>query len=154
MPALPNKELGGRFIPQVRIEKGQTNMQDALAEIVQIYDDDDRPMTLQGIFFPLFTREGIPFTEQVSAHPDLEGITLVAGAALLVPSLLELSESLGAYIAGPSPLDTSNVNEATGKNYADALRDYQARHGSPTTTYWAHTCDAVTLLLTSVESGA
>ena len=148
------EELGGRVIPQVRIEKGQTNMQDALAEIVQIYDDDDQPMTLQGIFFPLFTREGIPFTEQVSAHPDLEGITLVAGAALLVPSFLELSESLGTYIAGPSPLDTSNVNEATGKTYADALRDYQARHGSPTTTYWAHTYDAVTLLLTTVESVA
>ena len=148
------EELGGRVIAQVRIEQGQTDMQDTLAEIVQAYKDDDQLHAPQGAFFPLFTEEGIPFTVQLRAHPDFADTTLIAGAALLVPSFLALSESLGAYIAGPSPLDTSNVNEATRKTYADALQDYQAQHGAPTTPYWAHTYDAVTLLLSAIESVA
>ena len=148
------EELGGRVSPQVRIEQGQTDMRDALAEIAEVYADDDDPAVLQGIFLPLFTEEGIPFTEQVSAHREFAGTTLIAGAALLVPSFLALSESLGAYIAGPAPLDTTNVNEATGRTYADALQDYQAMHGAPTTPYWAHTYDAVTLLLSAIESVA
>ena len=129
-------------------------MRDSLAEIAEAYADDNQVSAPQGIFLPLFTEEGIPFTEQVSAHPDFAGTTLIAGAALLVPSFLALSDSLGAYIAGPAPLDTTNVNEATGRTYADALQDYQALHGAPTTPYWAHTYDAVTLLLSAIESVA
>ena len=148
------EELGGRVNPQVRIEQGQTDMRGALAEIAEVYADDDQPSVLQGIFFPLFTEEGIPLTEQVSARIDFAGATLIAGAALLVPSFLALSESLGAYIAGPAPLDTSNVNEATGRTYAAVLQDYQALYGAPTTPYWAHSYDAVTLLLSAIESVA
>ena len=148
------EELGGRVSPQVRIEQGRTDMRGALAEIAEVYADDDQPAVLQGIFLPLFTEEGIPFTEQVSTQREFAGTTLIAGAALLVPSFLALSESLGAYIAGPAPLDTTNVDEATGSAYADALQDYQALHGAPTMPYWAHTYEAVTLLLSAIESVA
>ena len=148
------EELGGRVMPQVRIEQDQTDMQDALAEIVEAYADDGHLSAPQAIFFPLFTKEGIPFTEQVRAHPDLANTTLIAGAALLAPSFLALPESLGVYIAGPSPLDDTNVNEATSMSAAQVLAAYQALHGTPETPYWAHTYDAVTLLLSAIESVA
>ena len=145
------EEVGGHVRVQVRIDKNQTDMQDALAEIA---DAEGRPDAPDGIFFPIFTQAGHPFIQQAKAHPDLAEATFIAGAALYVTSFLELPESLGVYIAGPSPLDASNTNEATGKSYSEALADYHDLYGAPTTPYWAHTYDAVTLLLSAIESVA
>ena len=144
------EELGGSVTSQVRIDKGQTEMRDAVDEII---DDDDQP-TPEGVFIPLHMEEGIPFARQVRAHPDLADTTIIGGAGLLIPSYLALSEALGVYITGPSPLDTANVNEATGMSAAQVLATYQAMHGNPEMPYWAHAYDAVTLLLSAVESVA
>ena len=144
------EELGGSVTSQVRIDKGQTEMRDAVDEIV---NDDDQP-TPEGVFIPLHMEEGIPFARQVRAHPDLADTTIIGGSGLLIPSYLALSEALGVYITGPSPLDTANVNEATGMSAAQVLATYQAMHGNPEMPYWAHAYDAVTLLLSAVESVA
>ena len=148
------EELGGHVMPQVRLDKGQTDMQAALAEIADAYADDDQPFNPDGIFFPIFVTEGLPFIRQARAHPNLADATFITGAALFVQSFLALAESRNAYIAGPAPRDATNVNEATGKSYAEALADYQAQHDAPTTPYWAYAYDAVTLLLSAVESVA
>ena len=145
------EERGGHVMPRLHLDKGQTDMQGALAEIADAYaGTEDRPT----VFFPLFLREGLPFIRQAKTHPDLADATFITGAVFLASSFLALEESRGVYIAGPAPIDDSNVNEATGKSYADALADYQSRHGTPTTPYWAHAYDAVTLLLSAVESVA
>ena len=145
------EKLGGHVISQVHVYKGQTDMQDALAEIIDAYTGaEDQP----AIFFPIFLKEGIPFIQQAKAHPDLGDATFITGAVFLATSFLALEESRNVYIAGPAPSDDTNVNEVTNKSYAEVLADYQAQHGTPTTPYWAHAYDAVTLLLSAVESVA
>ena len=140
---------------QIHIAKGQTDMGHILDRITG--GGDPRGMA-DGIFFPIFTEEGIPFIQQArtfqSVEANLKNTTFITGTGLLIPSFLELPESQGVYLVGPSPLDTSNVNQATGMNVVQVLANYQSMYGSPETPYWAHAYDAMTLLLSAIESVA
>ena len=142
---------GARVFPQGQIGKGQTDMTDALADITAPYAGTTPP---DAIFFPLFTEEAIPFIRQARAHPALAETIFITAAGPLVPSFLELPESLGVYFAAASRPDESNVNQATGVSGAEALAAYRALHGTPETPYWAQAYDAVTVLLSAVEAVA
>lgn len=59
------------------------------------------------------------------------------------------------YAAGPEADLGSNVNRVTGKSVDEALAAYDEAYGGfPGTPYWAHSYDAVTLLLSAIESVA
>ncbi len=139
--------LGGEIAVAARIDKGDTDMTDVLAEFAAADPD--------GIFFPLFEEEGTPFAEQARAFDGLEDATLISGAALLVSEFLGTPQSEGMYFAGPESDHGANVNAATGKNAADVLAAYEAAYGgSPTSPYWAHAYDATTVLLSAIKSVA
>ena len=85
--------LGGEIAVATRINKGDTDMTEVLAEFAAAEPD--------GIFFPLFEEEGTPFAEQARAFDGLEDATLITGAALLVSEFLGTPQSEGMYFAGP-----------------------------------------------------
>ena len=106
-----------------------------------------------GIFFPLFDEEGIPFAKQAREFDGLEGVTLITGAALLDSEFLATPQSEGIYAAGPEADLGSNINVVAGKSVDEVLAAYEAAYGGfPGTPYWAHSYDATTLLLSAIES--
>ena len=108
-----------------------------------------------GVFFPLFVGEGSAFAGQAREFDGLQDVTLITGAAMLVPQFLGSPQSEGIYIVGPESSRDSSVNAATGKDAATVLAAFQATYGeSPTSPYWAYAYDAATLLLTAIESAA
>ena len=136
--------LGGAVAATAMVAKGQTDMTSVLMEFAAATPD--------GIFFPLFNREGIPFTEQVRGHDSLKDATLITGAALLGSEFLSIPQSEGVYAAGPETDLGTNVNATTGKSVDDVLAAYTAAYGDfPGTPYWAHGYDATTLLLNAIE---
>ena len=136
--------IGGEVVATARIEKGQTDMTSVLTEFAAATPD--------GIFFPLFDIEGIPFAKQAKEHDSLKDATLITGAALLDSKFLATPQSEGVYAAGPEADLGSNVNAATGKSVDEALAAYEAAYGGfPITPYWAHSYDATTLLLNAIE---
>ena len=136
--------IGGEVVATATIEKGQTDMTAVLTEFAAATPD--------GIFFPLFDIEGIPFAKQAREHASLKDATLITGAALLDSKFLATPQSEGVYAAGPEADLGSNVNAATGKSVDEALAAYSAAYGGfPITPYWAHSYDATTLLLNAIE---
>ena len=136
--------IGGEVAVSAQIEKGQTDMTSVLAEFAAAEPD--------GIFFPLFDEEGIPFAKQAREHDSLKDATLITGAALLDSKFLATPQSEGVYAAGPETDLGSNVNATTGKSVDEVLAAYSAAYGGfPGTPYWAHSYDATTLLLNAIE---
>ena len=139
--------VGGAVPVSARIDKGQTEMTSVLSEFAEAGPD--------GIFFPLFDEEGLPFAKQAREFEGLEGVTLITGAALLDSKFLAAPQSEGVYAAGPEADLGSNVNAVTGKRVDEVLAAYEAAYGGfPGTPYWAHAYDATTLLLRAIESVA
>ena len=139
------RALGGEVPATARIEKGTADMTDILEEFAQAEPD--------GIFFPLFGAEATLFAEQAQAAGGLDEAALFTASAMLLADFLALPQSQGVYIAGPEPVEGSNVNEATGRSAGEVLEAFTARHGeSPGTPFWVHAYDAGTLLLTAVEA--
>ncbi len=136
--------IGGEVVATATIAKGQTDMTAVLTEFAAATPD--------GIFFPLFDIEGIPFAKQAREHDSLKDATLITGAALLDSKFLATPQSEGVYAAGPEADLGSNVNAVTGKSVDEALAAYSAAYGGfPITPYWAHSYDATTLLLNAIE---
>ena len=139
--------VGGEIPAEAEIEKGDTEMTDVLREFAAASPD--------AIFFPLFVTEGTAFAAQARAFEGLEGTTLISAAALLVSAFLEMPESEGIYFAGPESDFRSNVNELAGRNGAQVLAAYEARHGGPPPSpYWAHAYDATAILISAIDSVA
>ena len=141
------RALGGEVAVAARIEKGDTDMTEVLAEFAAAEPD--------GIFFPLFEAEGTPFAEQARAFDGLEGAMLITDAALLLSEFLGTPQSEGIYFAGPELVRGANVNVATGKNGDAILATLESTYGeSHPAPYWAHAYDATTLLLSAINSVA
>ena len=139
--------IGGEVAVSAQIEKGQTDMTSVLTEFATATPD--------GIFFPLFDEEGIPFAKQVREHDSLKDATLITGAALLDSKFLATPQSEGIYAAGPETDLGSNVNAITGKSVDEVLAAYSAAYGGfPGTPYWAHSYDATILLLSAIKTVA
>ena len=141
------RALGGQVAVGLQIQKGDTDMTAVLAEIAAASPD--------GIFFPLFEIEGVPFTQQVRAFAGLADATLIVGESLLVPGFISQPYAEGMYFTGPEIDHGANVNGVTGKSADDVLAAYKATYGAaPASTFWAHAYDATTLLLHAIESVA
>ena len=139
--------LGGEVAATARIEFDQTDMTDALATLAAAEPE--------GIFFPLYDDEGIPFVEQARALASLDEVELIAADGVLVTDFLETPESEGVYMAGPVLNFPVNVNAVTGQNEAAVRAAADATYGDPLRTlFWQHAYDATTLLLDAIRSVA
>ena len=139
--------LGGDVAGTARIEKGDTDMTAALSQFAAAEPD--------GVFFPLFSSDGMPFARQVREFDGLEEVTLIAGTASLDSVFLGTPQSEGVYFAGPETDHGGNVNGATGKSAGEVLAAYEAAFGGPPASpYWAHAYDAATLLLAAIKRAA
>ena len=138
--------LGGS-VAVASVSRGDTNMTSVLTQIAA-----DGP---DGLFFPLFQKEGTHIVRQVGQIAGLEDVTLIGGAALLVSEFLAIPESEGIYLAGPDSNFDGNTNEVTGKSSEALIAEYQERYAeAPTSAYLAHAYDAATLLLRAIEEVA
>ena len=138
--------LGGS-VAVASVSRGDTNMTSVLTQIAA-----DGP---DGLFFPLFQKEGAHIVRQVGQIAGLEDVTLIGGAALLVSEFLAIPESEGIYLAGPDSNFDGNTNEVTGKSSEALIVEYQERYAeAPTSAYLAHAYDAATLLLRAIEEVA
>ena len=138
--------LGGS-VAVASVSRGDTNMTSVLTQIAA-----DGP---DGLFFPLFQKEGAHIVRQVGQIAGLEDVTLIGGAALLVSEFLAIPESEGIYLAGPDSNFDGNTNEVTGKSSEALIAEYQERYAeAPTSAYLAHAYDAATLLLRAIEEVA
>ena len=140
------RDRGGELVAGAGIDKGETDLTAVLEEFAAAGPD--------GLFFPLFVAEGSAFAEQARAFDGLQDATLITGAAMLVPEFLAMPHSVGIYFAGPESSHGGSVNDATGRNAAAVLAEFQATYGEPTTPYWAFAYDAATLLLNAIETAA
>ena len=139
------RALGGEVPFNARIAKGDTDLRDILAGFAAAEPD--------GIYFPLFDREGAPFAEQAQAFEDLDKAVLITTSSVLLKEFLVMPQSVGVYIAGPEPAQGSNVNDVTGKSVDEVLAAFIATYGGPPNTpYWVHSYDATTLLLSAIEA--
>ena len=136
------EELGGAVTVET-VERGDSNMIPMLTRIAE--SDAD------GLFLPLFEKEGAHIVQQVGEVPALEDVTMIGGAALLVSGFLALPESEGMYLPGPELGFGDNINEATGKSGDVLIAEYEERYGeAPTSAYMAHAYDAATILLRAI----
>ena len=141
------RAVGGEVPVATGIAKRQTDMTSVLAEFAAAGPD--------GLFFPLFPREGSPLAAQARAFDGLEGVTLISGAALLVSEFLAEPQSEGIYFAGPASDFRGNVNAVTGKRAETVMAAFEAEYGQhPTTPYWALAYDATTFLLDAIGAVA
>ena len=140
------EELGGT-VATATIKRGDTDMVPVLTELAAGSPD--------GLFFPLFEKEGAHIIRQVGEVEGLEDVTMIGGAAVLVAAILAIPESEGMYFPGPDLDFADNANEATGKSNEEIVAEYVERYGeAPTSTYLAHAYDATTLLLRAIEQVA
>lgn len=138
--------LGGTVSVET-VERGDTNMVPALTRIAETDPD--------GVFFPLFEKEGGYVVQQIGEVPGLEDAAMIGGAALLVSAFLAMPESEGIYLPGPVLDFGDNVNEATGRNGGDLVDEYEERFGeAPTSAYMPHAYDATIILLRAIEEVA
>ena len=140
------KELGGS-VAIASVSRGDTDMVPALTQIAGGSPD--------GLFFPLFQKEGAHVVRQIGQVPGLENIILIGGDPLLAPEFLAIPESEGVYLPGPELSFGRNTNETTGKSDEALGADYRKRYGeAPTSVYVAHAYDATTMLLRAVAEVA
>ena len=140
------EELGGS-VAVASVSRGDTDMAPVLTRIAAGSPD--------GLFFPLFQKEGAHIVRQVGQIAGLEDVTLIGGAALLAPEFLAIPESEGIYLPGPDSNFDGNTNEVTGKSSEALIAEYQERYAeAPTSVYLAHAYDAATLLLRAIEEVA
>ncbi len=140
------ERLGGS-VTVAPVSRGDTNMTSVLTQIAA-----DGP---DGLFFPLFQKEGAHIVRQVGQIAGLEDVTLIGGDALLVTEFLAIPESEGIYLPGPDSNFDGNTNEVTGKSSEALIAEYQERYAeAPTSVYLAHAYDAATLLLRAIEEVA
>lgn len=140
------KALGGEIAAVERIAKGDRDLSATVTRFAAASPD--------GVFFPIFVTEGVPFMRQARAEGGLADAVFIAGGALLASDFLAVPETLGAYIAGPQSVYPGR-NSATGKSADEILAAYEARYGEPPASpYWGLAYDAATLLLAGAARSA
>ncbi len=141
------REHGGEVVSVEAIEKGDRDMSEVLARFASVAPD--------GIFFPLFVEEGLPFVQQISGFEGLSGVALIGAEDMLSSRFLSAPESEDVYIAGPEVDLSEYRNQATGKDANSVSSVYESAYGElPSTTFWPHAYDATVLLLASIQRAA
>ena len=140
------EELGGA-VTVASVSRGDTDMSPVLSQIAASSPD--------GLFFPLFEKEGAAIVRQVRQIAGLEDVTLIGGAALLVSGFLAIPESEGVYLPGPDLDFGDNVNEATGRSGEALIAHYRELYGeAPSSAYLPHAYDDATMLLRAIDDVA
>ena len=141
------RTLGGEVLSSLQVEKGDEDMSGILEKFKDVNPD--------GIFFPLFSPEGLPFVNQLRESEDFDDVVLITGATLLESDFLADSHTEGIYGAGPETDLADNLNSITGKNSEQVLEAYKNLQGGlPDSPFWPHAYDATTLLLNAIRSVA
>ena len=139
-------DLGGS-VDIAMVSRGDTDMVPTLTQLAAGNPD--------GLFFPLFPKEGGYIVRQIGEVDGLEEVALIGGAALLVSEFLALPESEGIYLPGPELDFGGNTNEVTGKNGDEVVAAYREHFDEASTSaYLANSYDATTILLRAIAEVA
>lgn len=139
--------LGGEVVDTRILFHNEEGFAESLAAASDALVDAD----VEGIFFPLYPAQATPFLDQLPT--DLQDLALVSADGLLTPGFLGSEVSEGLYIVGPIAT-FGNVNSVTGESEATVKRTIETAYGDTPGSFWQHSYDAATLLLSAIESVA
>jgi branched-chain amino acid transport system substrate-binding protein len=134
-------ELGGEVVLAAVVNKGDTNMRPVLTAVAR--------SGAELVFFPVFRMEGDYIVLQAREMEGMEHITLMSAEGLYLAAFIEAVGEAGAGLHLVIPA------RPEGPAHDAFVARYETTYGEePTVTYYAHTYDAVNLLLNAVEAVA
>jgi branched-chain amino acid transport system substrate-binding protein len=131
-------ELGGEIALAAGINKGDTDMEPVLTAVAR--------SGAELLYFPVFRPEGDYIVLQASAMAELEHVTLMSAEGLYLDAFIETvgAAGIGVHMIIPTA-PSSPARDAV-------VSRYETRYGeAPTAVYYAHTYDAVNVLLAALE---
>lgn len=141
------RELGGEITWFGAVDGSQEVMLPALAEMAA--------GSPQALYFPVSRANAVGFVRGKLETVGLEDMLMFTSDALLEDIFMEMEETEGVFFSGPDNRFRNNENQSTGMHAAEILAEYRAAYGhDPETPFWAHTYDAVTLLLDAIEAAS
>jgi len=134
-------ELGGEIVLSAGVNKGDSNMEPVLTAVARSGADL--------LYFPIFRPEADYIVQQVRDMEGMESLTRMSAEGLYQDTFIEAAgeAGIGVYMVIPS------TPEGPARDALVARYETQYRT-SPTAVYYAHTYDAVNLLLNAVETVA
>ena len=109
----------------------------------------------QALYFPVSRENAVGLVQGAAETAGLEDVMLVTSDALLEDIFMEREETEGVFFSGPDNRFPDTENQSTGQHASDILAEYRAAYGhDPETPFWAHTYDAVVLLLDAIEAAS
>jgi branched-chain amino acid transport system substrate-binding protein len=134
-------ELGGEIVLSAGVNKGDSNMEPVLTAVARSRADI--------LYFPIFRPEADYIVQQVREMEGLNNLVRMSAEGLYDDAFVETAgeAGIGIYMVIPSTPE--------GPTRDALVARYEAQyHASPTAVYYAHTYDAVSLLLNAIEAVA
>lgn len=134
-------EQGGEVVLSVTVNKGDEDMVPYLTAVAN--------SEAELLFFPIFSPEGDLIVQQVKEVPELGGMVLIGGAALITDAFVK---SVGDDGAG---MFFVSVAPSVGTAHDELGASYEANFGeAPPSHTYAFAYDATNLLLSAIEQVA
>lgn len=134
-------EQGGEVVLSVTVNKGDEDMVPYLTAVAN--------SEAELLFFPIFSPEGDLIVQQVKEVPELGGMVLIGGAALITDAFVK---SVGDDGAG---MFFVSVAPSVGTAHDELSASYEANYGeAPPSHTYAFAYDATNLLLSAIEQVA
>ena len=132
-------ELGGEVVLATAVNKEDTDMRPVLTEVAA--------SGAELVFFPIFQPAGDFVARQAKEIQGLSAAILMGADGLLSDTFISIPATEGMYFSGPaSPI---------GGAYDELVQKYEEEYGeAPIQSFHAHSYDAVTLLLTTIQEVA
>ncbi len=141
------EELGGEVTSVSEVSEDQADMAPTLSAIAA-----GEP---QALFLPVSNVVGSSIARQAPDVAGMEDVLLIGADGLLDDSFMAQPETEGMFFSGPEVHFGDNRNQSTGMSAPEVLAAFEEFYGvPPSSAYWGHTYDAVTLLLEAIEAAA
>lgn len=139
--------MGGEIVWFSAADATQEDMSAVLAEMAA--------GSPQALYFPVSRENALGLVRGAAETAGMEDVLLLTSDGLLEDIFMEREETEGVFFSGPDNRFHGTENQSTGQHASDILAEYRAVYGhDPETPFWAHTYDAVVLLLDAIEAAS
>jgi branched-chain amino acid transport system substrate-binding protein len=129
-------ELGGEVVLATAVNKGDTDMRPVLTEVAA--------SGAELLYFPIFQPEADFIVKQTKDIQGLKAATMMAADGVLSDTYMSIPATEGMYFSGPAQPESPD--------YEEFVQKYEEDNGEkPIQAFHAHTYDATTLLLTTIQ---
>ncbi len=138
------KELGGKVVAEEAVAPTDVDMHPVLTSIAT-----KKPCV---IYLPIFVAAAAQIVNQAGDVPDLKGVNLIGGSALMAPGFLEAA---GNAAKGFRITNVDISPAVMGKNYPDFVEAYTKKYGEgPINAFHAQAHDAAAILAIAIDKVA